>query len=344
MRLPSLLLAACIVLSACTTPYSPAVVVKGSTPFVGLADQLSPEQPLQVILVHGMCTHDKTWALNAFAALKGAMGANVAPPPWSATVDLAPEARVQIEREEADIFGSKLRMAGIIWSPLTAQLKRQLDYDKTGEPSDCATDATCSPKQAKINGKAKDVLLDDCLSDAMAYQGASRSVIRAAMMEAFTEVLKDSPPDARIVLISDSLGSKISFDALSEMLLSPAPNPAKAAAARLGQIFMNANQLPILGLADQTIQVGPALAGGPHVRPADSLQRFLSLRPASTLKLHAAGPSLTLVAFNDPNDLLSYRLLPSRYATDDVAVTDVLVSNDKTYFGLVERMRPAKSS
>jgi hypothetical protein len=46
---------------------------------------------------------------------------------------------------------------------------------------------------------------------------------------------------------------------------------------------------------------------------------------------------LTLVAFNDPNDLLSYRLLPSRYATEDVAVADVLVSNDKTYIGFVER-------
>ena len=134
MRLLSLLLSSCVALSACTTPYSPAVVVKGSAPFVGLADQLSPEQPLQVILVHGMCTHDRKWATDAFAALKAAMGANVAPPPWSASVDLFPEARVQIERDEADIFGSKLRMAGIIWSPLTAQLKRQLDYDKTGEP------------------------------------------------------------------------------------------------------------------------------------------------------------------------------------------------------------------
>jgi hypothetical protein len=274
----SLLLAVCVALSACTTPYSPAVVVQGSTNFVGVADLLDPQRPTQVILVHGMCTHTKKWAHEAFDALKGAMDANVAPTPWSATVDTAGgPPRVQIERDEAENHGSKLLMAGIIWSPLTAQLKQQLDYDKTGEPNDCATDATCRPKRAKFNGKAKDVLLDDCLSDAMAYQGASRPVIQAAMVEAFTEVLKDSPPDARIVLISDSLGSKISFDALSEMLQSPAPNPAKAAAARLGQIFMNANQLPILGLADQTIQVGPELAGGPHVRPADSLQRFLSL-------------------------------------------------------------------
>ena len=31
-----------------------------------------------------------------------------------------------------------------------------------------------------------------------------------------------------------------------------------------------------------------------------------------------------MVAFTDPNDLLSYRLLPARYAAPDVAVADAL--------------------
>lgn len=335
MRLVALLLSACVALTACTTtPYSPPVLVKGSTTFIGLADLLDPAQPLQVLLVHGMCTHDKKWANDAFAALKGAMDSNVAPPPWGTTVTIAGAApKVEIERDEADIFGSKLRMAAIIWSPLTAPLKQQLLYDNTDEPNDCATAASCSPKRATLNGLAKDKLLNDCLADAMAYQGDSRETMRAAMVEAFSDVLKDSPPNARIVLIADSLGSKLSFDALSAMLASPAPNQAKSAAARLGQIFMNANQLPILGLADQVVSVG----GPPPARKPDALEKFLSVRPASMFKLNAETPSLTVVAFTDPNDLLSYRLLPSRYASKDVAVADVLVSNEKTYFGLVER-------
>ena len=45
---------------------------------------------------------------------------------------------------------------------------------------------------------------------------------------------------------------------------------------------------------------------------------------------------LAVVAFTDPNDLLSYRLLPGRYAAPDVAVADVLVSNARTWLGLIE--------
>ena len=43
-----------------------------------------------------------------------------------------------------------------------------------------------------------------------------------------------------------------------------------------------------------------------------------------------------VVAFTDPNDLLSYRLLPARYAAPDVAVADVLVSNAGSWLGMIE--------
>lgn len=343
MRLTALLALISAVLSACATPYSPLVIVKGSQNFVGLADQLSPERPLDVVLVHGMCTHDEAWAEGAMRMLTATIDPNISLGPRDnkapSLSERIPPPAVRVVKADAVIAGSLLRMTGIIWSPLTASLKEQLSYDDTGEPTDCAADATCKPKRAKLNGLAKDKLLNDCLSDAMAYQGASRPVMRAAMIAAFTEAFKDTPADTRIVLISDSLGSKLSFDALSEMLLSANPSQAKSVAARVGQIFMNANQLPILGLADQVVSASPGVAavvampGG----PPDSLQRFLALRLASDLKANNVGQRLAIIAFTDPNDLLSYRLLPSRYASPDVAVSDVLVSNEKTIFGLVER-------
>jgi hypothetical protein len=43
-----------------------------------------------------------------------------------------------------------------------------------------------------------------------------------------------------------------------------------------------------------------------------------------------------VVAFTDPSDPMSYRLLPSRYQVADVAIADVLVSNARTGFGLLE--------
>jgi len=334
----SLLGLACAALTACTTPYSPSVIVKGSPSFLGLADQLSPDRPLDVVLVHGMCTHDKAWGRAAIHTLQAAMTANIAAArdtEASGTIPLAPG--VEFVRETAVIDGSKVRMTAIIWSPLTAPLKQQLRYDDTGEPTDCAVDATCKPKRARLNGLAKDTLLNDCLSDAMAYQGASRPVMRDAMVAAFNEVFKDTPADARIVLISASLGSKLSFDALSQMLESGSPGAGQAAAARLGQIFMNANQLPILGLADQRLPGTLATAAAAPEVPADSLQRFLAARSAVGLHAQALTPRLAVIAFTDPNDLLSYRLLPSRYASPQVAVSDVLVSNETTVLGLIER-------
>lgn len=51
----------------------------------------------------------------------------------------------------------------------------------------------------------------------------------------------------------------------------------------------------------------------------------------------AGGQHLTLVAFTDPNDLLSYTLQPEKYAREGIAVYNILVSNAPTYVGLLER-------
>lgn len=189
MNMTSLLaFVACAALAACSTPYSPPVVVKGSPDFIGLADLLSPDRPLDVILVHGMCTHDVEWATDEMARLGTAMTANVTVRKFDNKPQAGGPPRIELVHGEAVIAGSKMKMTGILWSPLTAALKQQLRYDNTGQPTDCSTDGDCKPKRAAINGVAKDKLLNDCLSDAMAYQGSSRDVIRTAMVEALEKV------------------------------------------------------------------------------------------------------------------------------------------------------------
>jgi hypothetical protein len=99
-------------------------------------------------------------------------------------------------------------------------------------------------------------------------------------------------------------------------------------------LFMAGNQLPILGLAEQNIERRP---GERTAAATDSLQRFLELRRRqSGIPRAESIARLAVVALTDPNDLLSYRLLPARYAAPDVAVADVLVSNDKSWLGLIE--------
>lgn len=345
------LLFATAALLGCSTPYRPPVVVHGGPDFPGLVDILgkSADAAIDVVLVHGMCTHDEVWANDAIDMLVRAVDSNLKPDrPKSLSRPTRAEGIQVVDRTVA-MAGGTVRFSALVWSPLTTPLKQQLAYDSTGEPKDCAAPGECKPTRASLNGKLKDGLMNDCLSDAMIYQGQSRRAIRAQMMEAIGDIVDQSKSGpaagARgtvpLVLVSESLGSKLAFDALAEMIDPGGPAPRKAigdsAVERLGLVFMGANQLPILGLADQDIASSDkgleAVAPGPQ----DSLQKLLRLKADQKTTKAAALTKMSLVAFTDPNDLLSYRLQPSRYATPEVGVTDVLVSNDTTYFGFLER-------
>lgn len=340
-------------LAACSTPYSPPVVVHGANPFPGIAGLIdgSENRVVDVVLVHGMCTHDATWANARFDKLIKAIDRN-APTMQERSAELPPAAGVHIVERSAEVAGGTVKLTALIWSPLTAQIKRQLAYDSTGTPTDCQASGVCKPQRARLNGAIKDSLLNDCLADALVYQGQSKPAIQDHMIRAMTRALEGSAvskSDRRssktpLVIISDSLGSKITFDALDAMLTDSTTAErvratASAAVERLALVYMGANQLPLLSLADQNIGQLPAGAeSAPSVPEDDSLQRVL--RRTSVAK-NADGSaqlkSVSLVAFTDPNDLLSYRLRASRYVSPNISIADILVSNSPTYFGLLER-------
>ncbi|MGJ7914549.1 hypothetical protein ACI48D_03600 [Massilia sp. LXY-6] len=322
-------------LAACSTPYRPAMVVRDSAPFPGIASlvQTGNGRPLDVILVHGMCTHDAAWANHGIDRIAGVVSANV--PEQAAAASNG----IQLIERTQQIGSTLVRFHALVWSPLTTPLKRQLDYDDTGTPSDCSASGSgeCKPKRAWLNGYVKDKLLNDCLSDAVIYEGASRQTIRDAMVESVSRILESNPNgDRTLAVVAESLGSKILFDALSAMLESRQPRTqalGQQAARRLGLLFMAGNQLPILGLGEQDIEQRP---DSRSAMAADALQRFLELRRRQVPPGVEALSRLAVVAFTDPSDLLTYRLLPARYAAPDVAVADVLVSNDRTWLGLIE--------
>lgn len=328
-------------LAACSTPYNSPVVVRDSTPFPGIGTVIAADtaQPVDVVVVHGMCSHDTKWAAAAMDNLTNTIRTNTE----ASAQQAAPLAgQIQVIERTDRAAGGTVHFHTLVWSPMSAPLKQQLAYDNTATPNDCGKDAQCRPKRAHFNGLLKDSLLNDCLSDAMIYQGQSHEVMKRNVVATVSKVLEDAEQKAKgaagpLIVVAESLGSKILFDALSEMLQPEAPphtrELAQRAAHRMAIVFMVGNQLPMLGLAEQ--QVDPAAA---QQTAPDSLQRFLALR-----RMQEQGPRkseslsrLAVVAFTDPNDLLSYRLLPSRYAGPDVAVADVLVSNSSTWLGLLE--------
>jgi hypothetical protein len=192
--------------------------------------------------------------------------------------------------------------------------------------------------------------LNDCLADALIYQGKSRDAISQQLQQALlaastpngAKLEKQSMLSAAstaskpIVFISESLGSKVAFDAIYK-LQNSADDAERLAGARVfdrfAQVFMGANQLPILALADQDI------GGGTKARsvsdyPVDPLGALLGMRKSSPSTM--APRPLQVVAFTDPNDLLSYALARST-SVMSFDVVDAIVSNDNTLFGFVER-------
>jgi hypothetical protein len=327
-------------LAACSTPYNSPVVVRDSTPFPGIAAVVSQDKarPVDVVVVHGMCTHDISWATATMDNITKTIRTNTEARPEEAPMAAN---QIQVVERTDQAAGGTVHFHTLVWSPMSAPLKQELAYDTTGAPTDCSKDGECRPKRAHFNGKLKDSLLNDCLSDAMIYQGLSHAVMKRAMVAAVARVLEASEQRAGdapgpLIVVAESLGSKILFDALSDMLQPEAParehELGQRAARRMAIVFMIGNQLPILGLAEQQIEQPAAAQPG-----QDALQRFLALRRLQQqVPKRESLSKLAIVAFTDPNDLLSYRLLPTRYAGPDVVIADVLVSNSATWFGLLE--------
>ena len=342
--------------AGCSTPYKAPVFESrpaGHTDFSGIAQLVSqtPDRSIDVLIVHGMCTHDETWARSSIAGLSKMLGGpdapTVAPEPVTGT-------QTTLFRSSISTTHGTVNASAIVWSPVVARLKSQLCYDQTNKSADCKSIVPDAPpypyERASLNRALKDGLLNDCLADALIYQGKSRDAIGQQLQQALlaastpsgAKLAKQSMLSAAstaskpIVFISESLGSKVAFDAIYK-LQNSADDAERLAGVRVfdrfAQVFMGANQLPILALADQDI------GGGTKARsvsdyPADPLGALLGNRKSSPSFM--APRPLQVVAFTDPNDLLSYALARST-SVMSFDVVDVIVSNDNTLFGFVER-------
>lgn len=88
MRLTSKAAAALLLLAGCTTPYRPPVVVAGGASFTGINAVISQHgaAPVDVILVHGMCTTTPAWAHAAVDTIMAALAPGYVPPPRKSVV------------------------------------------------------------------------------------------------------------------------------------------------------------------------------------------------------------------------------------------------------------------
>jgi hypothetical protein len=363
----AVLLLSTAALSGCLRPYSKSVFDPPAARFPGITSQWQggTGSDIRVIFVHGICTHDAGHWITAGwdVVMKGYF-----PSETMTTGAASSVGQVQIIDHEYQIGANKISGRYLIWSALTATDKAKLLYDD--RPTDNPK-GEFTLKRAKINGELKATLLNDCLSDAVIYAGVRGADIQAAMQNAICAALDGTTTNGtcnfpttyghggrRIVIVTESLGSRMVFDAISALKIEakakgqPFLDAFYEAVSPVTQIYMLANQLPILALAkpaptqaaettDPTSSNTPAMATALSVL-SDARARHEKRRHADP-QLAVTESTLSLVAFTDPNDLLSYRLLPSDSAVvgANTRVVNVITSNADTYFWEVENPQTA---
>jgi hypothetical protein len=313
-----------------------------------LAKTLPPSASVRVLWTHGMCTHPPGWIDDRMRRLVAAVGGT------SETVNVRPVGKhgASLRTDRISTEGRAIEVMFLTWAPLTAAYKAALTYDSS-------TDFKGSGIRATLNRELKGGLVNDCLTDVVVYSGPNGNNIRQAMNESVCTALGgrfngnecDVPAGgspAALALITESLGSKLVFDSVLHIWNAANASEDKTAIRRLANSFaatkvmyMLANQVPLLDAAgsvalDRVLEPQPASAPAKIRTSAGDV--FSLLSKARRLALPGAGP-MTVVAFSDPNDLLSYRIVPDHLAEDfkEFRVINVLVSNDSTYFGYLER-------
>lgn len=359
-----------LTLSACLRPYSKSVFDPPAATFPGITSQWhgASGSDVRVLFVHGICTHTEAdWITTGWdPVIKGYFP--------SATITTTPQpdvGMVHIIDHEYQIGPNKISGRYLIWSDLTKDDKTKLLYDD--RPTD-NPQGKFTWKRANINGSLKATLLNDCLSDAViyaGYRGAPGADIQVSLQNAICAALDGSTASGtcdfpttyghggrRIVIVTESLGSRMVFDAISALKVEAQRKGVNSLAAfdeavsPITQIYMLANQLPILALARPALVQAASNTPDPATSPAasktpamatalsvlsDARKRHEKTRESDP-KLQATEAKLSLVAFTDPNDLLSYRLKPDDQAVvgANTTVVNVITSNDYSYLGLVE--------
>ncbi|MGA2779359.1 MAG: hypothetical protein ABSF94_17525 [Steroidobacteraceae bacterium] len=362
-------------MAGCLRPYRNSVFDPPTAQFPGIISQWggTSGSNIRVLFVHGMCSHtEANWITAGWdVVIKGYFPAETMTEAAHSTVG-----QVQIVDHDYQIGPNKLAGRFLIWSPLTTADKARLNFDNppgySGPP--IFTGGQFTWKRATLNSDLKSSLLNDCLSDAIIYAGYRGADIQTSMQNAICAALDGTSTNntcvfpatyghgsRKIAIVTESLGSRMVFDAISALKLeAQGRSPAALAAfdeavSPITQIYMLANQLPLFALARPA--PAPAVAGlDVSASPTPSMTTALGVLSEARAR-HRAKQSLdaqrsmveaplSLVAFSDPNDLLSYRIPPNDTAIvgNGTTVVNVITSNADSYFGYVENPYPAHTA
>ncbi len=325
--------------------------------FTGLKPQLeTPGRKMKVLMVHGVGNHLPGYSTEFLEKLAKELDLAVTAKAHK-NIKLAalndPNknlGNLRIHRYLNKAKNQELLFYELTWSEITAKDKEVLSYDNSGEQSF---------RRAEVNDLLKK-FSNDTGPDPIIYLGEKREDILSAFSQSFCWMVSgdwDTLPDDvhqacssknvtpfyndSYAFISHSLGSRITIDGLHRIasLYTQGQNEGyyTAVANVLKNkdipIYMMSNQLPML-------QLGRAL-------PEITNQTATYCEPVGAKYDERILRNTNIIAFSDPNDLLSYALpydfvnkyLDSRLC---VNVTNININVAKVYdaFGLGKLANP----
>jgi hypothetical protein len=216
------------------------------------------------------------------------------------------------------------RVYEVTWSPTVDAIKER----------QFAVDESYDAERVYGDKYLKTYLMNERLADPVLYVGTYRQHMQYPLLRGIESVLKDFAPRDELAIFTYSLGSYMTYDTLLAMsegrpILGDANYSASSVRALIGHtnyIYMLANQLPLLELSEVR---GPAHSE----KMPDAVNQLSQVRAEhfrqSRLERQISPIHLHLVAFTDPNDLLSYPLGNTNVmesGSDQIAYSDVMIS------------------
>ncbi len=330
--------------------------IKGSA-FGGLKPHLTGENSkMKVLMVHGVGDHLPGYSTEFFEKLAKELDLSVtANSHKNITLTDPTDTEKKLGNLRINRFLNKeqtqeLLFYELTWSEITAQEKKVLSYDNSGE---------YSFRRAEVNDLLKK-FSNDTGPDPIIYLGESREDILLAFAQSFCWMANgnwdDLPDDVHqachfhnlnsvlrdnYAFVSHSLGSRITIDGMqriASLLGDKIANKQQQEMIELLKnkeipIYMMSNQLPMLQLGRKLPEISNQEKAYCNPEGGKYADRMLARTP--------------IIAFSDPNDLLSYAIphdfvstyLDSRLC---IEVTNININVATVYdvFGLGKMANP----
>ena len=303
----------------------------GVAPYLDAQAKLPPfEEPVgdrpevKILYVHGIGTHLPGHGTALRQNIAAALGLDSRAPRPKRIVIASPAfpdrdlGEINITRLTDADRRRDLLFYELTWSPITQADKAILAFDKEQEHA---------LRRASVNNAMRS-FINDIAPDPLAYAGKQREPILVAITQAVCWITSRSWSDMpeltegvscggdlpgigsradldEFVVISHSLGSRATLDALQRLASMPVSSDprlrkiADAFVSRQLPIFMLSNQLPLLEAGREGQQVTGQIAEYCGPQPIKSGRFF---------------KETDIIAFSDPNDLLSYPV-PDQFAS-----------------------------